>query len=105
VLQCTKIEILTFYESINSQPYGLTCRFEVKLFLSYELGILHALVKPTCFMISPLILNPDKPELNIDPSEAERFVVSLRSVFFIKIDRIPLRAVGSTLRAGSGAGG
>ena len=51
--------------------------------------------------------NPDKPELNIDPPEAERFVVSLaqrfqtggfqtggagacaacRSVFSIKIDR------------------
>jgi len=32
--------------------------------------------------------NPDKPELNIDPPEAERFVVSLHPVFFIKIDRI-----------------
>jgi hypothetical protein len=27
--------------------------------------------------------HPDKPELNIDPPEAERFVVSLRSVFSI----------------------
>jgi hypothetical protein len=35
-----------------------------------------------------LIPNPDKPELNIDPPEAERFVVSLRSVFSIKIDSI-----------------
>jgi len=32
--------------------------------------------------------NLDKPELNIDPP-AERFVVSLRSVFSIKIDSIP----------------
>jgi len=27
--------------------------------------------------------NPDKPELKIDPPEAERFMVSLRSVFSI----------------------
>jgi hypothetical protein len=43
-----------------------------------------------------LKLNPDKPDLNIDPPEAERFVVSLRSVFSIKIGSIPLLAVGST---------
>ena len=52
------------------------------------------------FNIKPIQFNPnpDKPELNIDPPEAGRFVVSLRSVFSIKIDSIPLRAVGSTLR-------
>jgi hypothetical protein len=31
-------------------------------------------------MVNP---DPDKPELNIDPPEAERFVVSLRPVFSI----------------------
>jgi hypothetical protein len=86
--------------------------FQIKFMIVAEaFRLIHEKASDINFIDSVRIPNPDKPELNIDDLRLKIWGIALRgvgattptsrrlrSVFSIKIDSIPLRAVGSTSR-------